>query len=159
MTDGKQTNLTNPDVWIRLIYMIIFGLLSGLARWVIVVIAILQFLLVLLAREENRNLRELGDSIAEWTQQCFRFLCFGSEQKPYPFQDWPKSEPEIPAKDLNEPPASSSQASASTQTTAEISTPEAPPTPESSDTVVGGSLSDSADSPPDSTGNDEPNKP
>ena len=89
MSDGDRTNLANADLWIRLVYMIIFGILSALARVVMVVIAILQFLLVLLTCDDNRNLRDLGDSIAQWTRQTYLFLCFASEQKPYPFQDWP----------------------------------------------------------------------
>ena len=147
MTDGKQTNLTNPDLWIRLIYMIIFGLLSGLARWVIVVIAILQFLMVLLAREENRNLRELGDGIAEWTEQCFRFLCFGTEQKPYPFQEWPASpDVETPVSSDDEPSESDSAPKAPTTSEPIIVVPTEVPNVAGnvSDNEVSGSNNDEA---------------
>jgi len=90
MSDGNKSNLTNPDLWIRLIYMIIFGLLSALARIVVCLVAAVQFFLVLLTGEDNKNLRSLGDGIAQWTQQTYLFLSFASEHKPYPFQDWPQ---------------------------------------------------------------------
>ena len=92
MNDNNRTNFANPDLWIRLIYMVLFGLLSWLARVVVLIIAAVQFLLVLLAGSGNHNLRRLGDSIARWTQQTYLFLSFASEQKPYPFQDWPAPE-------------------------------------------------------------------
>lgn len=91
MTDEKTQNLTNPDLWLRLIYMILFALLSGLARIVIFLIAAVQFLFVLFSGEDNINLRVLGNGISQWTMQTYQFLCFASEQKPYPFQDWPVS--------------------------------------------------------------------
>lgn len=89
MADNGGNNLTNPDLWIRLVYMILFGLLTFLARMVVLVVAAIQFLLVLFAGQGNHNLKVLGDGIAQWTDQAYRFLSFADEQKPYPFQDWP----------------------------------------------------------------------
>ena len=89
MSNNNQTNLASADLWIRLVYMVLFGALSWLARVVILIIAAIQFLLVLLAGNGNGNLRQLGDGIARWTQQAYAFLTFASDDKPYPFQDWP----------------------------------------------------------------------
>ncbi len=89
MADNSKNNLANPDLWIRLIYMVLFWLLTLVARFAIAVIAVIQFLLVLMAGEANRNLRQLGYGIARWTEQSYAFLSFASDQKPYPFQDWP----------------------------------------------------------------------
>ncbi|MGD9662593.1 MAG: DUF4389 domain-containing protein [Porticoccaceae bacterium] len=91
MSEDRQSNVTNPDLWIRLVYMLLFWLLSWLARLAIAVIAVIQFVLVLINGEGNGNLRRLGQGIAIWMQQNFQFLCFGSEEKPFPFQDWPQS--------------------------------------------------------------------
>lgn len=88
MSDNNQS-LTSPDLWIRLIYMLIFWLLSFIARVVIGIVAFIQFFVVLFSGETNKNLKDLGEGIASWTQQNYRFLCFASDQKPYPFQDWP----------------------------------------------------------------------
>lgn len=89
MTTNNSSNFTNPDLWFRLVYMIVFGLFSWLARIVILVIALLQFLLVLFTGAGNANLRSAGEGIARWTQQTYLFLSFASDEKPYPFQDWP----------------------------------------------------------------------
>ena len=108
MSEENSTNLTNHDLWIRLIYMIIFGLLSGLARIVICLIAFLQFILMLASGKQNPNLSSLGEGIAVWTQQTYLFLCFTSEQKPYPFQDWPVSE-QSPYAESGEPETTSTE--------------------------------------------------
>jgi hypothetical protein len=91
MTDNNQS-LTNPDLWIRLVYMVIFWLLSYIARMVIGAVGFIQFFVVLFSGETNKNLKNLGEGTARWTQQNYLFLSFASEQKPYPFQDWPSPE-------------------------------------------------------------------
>lgn len=89
MTEEKSSNFTNPDLWIRLIYMLVFGLLSALARLVVAIIAIIQFVVVLFTGSANQNLRDLGQGVAQWTEQAYKFLTFVSELKPYPFHEWP----------------------------------------------------------------------
>ncbi len=96
MADNSGNNLTNPDLWIRLVYMILFGLLTFLARMVVLVVAAIQFLLVLFTGQGNYNLKVLGDGVAQWTDQAYRFLSFADEQKPYPFQDWPSARVDSP---------------------------------------------------------------
>jgi|SRR5690606_17668962 len=105
MSEHKAQNFTNPDLWIRLIYMIVFALLAVLARWVVTLIALFQFILMLVTGADNQNLRALGDGIARWTQQAYQFLTFAAEQKPYPFQDWP-----MPFTNLQQPEAAADAA-------------------------------------------------
>lgn len=94
MNERKQNILTNPDIWIRLLYMVVFGVLTTIARLVILVIAVLQFVLVLVTGDDNRNLRNAGQTIAKWTLQAYYFLTFASEDKPFPFDDWPEPDAE-----------------------------------------------------------------
>lgn len=89
MEQKIKVNLLNSQIWIRLIYMIVFALLSALARIIICVVAVLQFIFVLLTGKDNNNLRNLGQGIAKWVYQAYLFLTFNSESKPFPFADWP----------------------------------------------------------------------
>lgn len=89
---GLSTHLLNPDIWIRLLYMMIFGVLSVLARMVIWVIAALQFLFILLTGQGNSNLQYLGQGTSKWVYQAYLFLTFNSDHKPFPFSDWPDIE-------------------------------------------------------------------
>ena len=92
MEQQTKTNLTNPDIWIRLLYMLVFGIALFVARMIIWVIAVLQFILVLVTGDDNVNLRNLGQGVARWSFQAFLFLTFNSEEKPFPFSDWPELE-------------------------------------------------------------------
>jgi hypothetical protein len=92
MEQQTKTYLLNSETWIRLLYMIVFGLLSILARMVVWIVAVLQFLLVLITGADNKNLRDLGQGASKWTYQAFLFLTFNSDVKPFPFSDWPEIE-------------------------------------------------------------------
>lgn len=96
MNNESQSRFTDPDLWIRLLYMILFALLTGLSRLVICVLALLQFLAVLFGGEDNRSLRDFSASLAEWTLRAFRFITFNSDDKPFPFADWPPPSTEVP---------------------------------------------------------------
>ncbi len=90
--DGNNTNLADLDTWIRLLYMVLFGVLLQVAWLLIVVIVVLQFALVLMTTNDNENLRGLGQGLSKWCLQVYLFLTFNSEQKPFPFDEWPEVE-------------------------------------------------------------------
>ncbi len=93
MTEKQiKTNLLNVDVWIRLAYMALFALLIVVARIIILVVAVLQFLLVLITGRDNDNLRDLGQGVSKWVYQGLLFLTFNTDEKPWPFSDWPDLE-------------------------------------------------------------------
>ncbi len=86
------SNLKNPETWVRLIYMLIFSLLLALVKTVVWVIAALQFFVVLFTGRDNPHLRDLGQGVAKWSLQATLFLSYNSEEKPFPFADWPEIE-------------------------------------------------------------------
>jgi len=90
MNNDSKARFSDPDLWIRLLYMIVFAVLTWLSRLVLCVIGLLQFLLVLVTGEEHRALRDFSASLAAWTWRAFRFICFNTEQKPFPFDEWPE---------------------------------------------------------------------
>lgn len=97
MANDSNHNFANPNVWIRLLYMIMFWFLLVLARFAVGLLAVLQFVLVLLTGAPNEPLRAMGGAIGVWTLQTMRFLTFSSEDKPFPFQDWPIVEDDVVA--------------------------------------------------------------
>lgn len=82
--------LLNPTTWIRFVYMVIFTVLLGAARFVVFLVVVLQFLLVLIAGKDNEQLRNLGQGLGKWIYQSIMFLTFNSEKKPFPFDEWPE---------------------------------------------------------------------
>jgi len=88
----KKIPLTNCNTWIRLAYMVLFGFLLMVARLVIAVVVVVQFLLVLLIGSDNKNLRNLGQGLGKWVYKTVMFLTFNAEEKPFPFDEWPSTD-------------------------------------------------------------------
>lgn len=88
----KKLPLTNCNTWIRLAYMLLFGILLMAARLVISLVVVVQFLLVLIIGSDNENLRNLGQGLGKWVYQTVLFLTFNREAKPFPFDEWPTVE-------------------------------------------------------------------
>jgi len=87
-----SSNLLNGDVWIRIIYMAAFVLALAVARLVVCVVTVLQAIVVLVNGSDNCNLRNFGQSTSKWVYQTLLFITFNSEEKPFPFSDWPEVE-------------------------------------------------------------------
>jgi len=92
MTNGKMS-LTNIDTWIRLAYMVLFALLLMAARAILSIVVLMQFVLVLVFGKDNENLRNLGQGLGKWVYQAVMFLTFNSNNKPFPFDEWPVLDP------------------------------------------------------------------
>ena len=92
MVNGNMS-LTNVSTWIRLAYMVLFALLVMAARLLVSIVVILQFALVLVFGRDNENLRSLGQGLGKWVYQAIMFLTFNSNDKPFPFDEWPVLDP------------------------------------------------------------------
>ncbi len=99
MEEKIKINILNPDTWIRGIFMILFGFLSFISRFILIVISVLQFILVACTGSLNENLKKLGETISTWSYQAFLFLTYNTDEKPFPFSDWP--DPKEPIKEIS----------------------------------------------------------
>ncbi|MGS2724480.1 DUF4389 domain-containing protein [Porticoccus sp. GXU_MW_L64] len=91
-----QTNLLNVNVWLRLVFMMLTLFCLWIARILLWFVALFQFLLVLIVGRDNDNLRNFGQGLSTWVHQCLLFVTFNSEEKPFPFNEWPTVEPTEP---------------------------------------------------------------
>lgn len=94
MTD-KHFVWNKENIWLRLLYMVIIGFgvyISVILTWLLV---FLQFVLTLVSGEPNTNLLKFGSGLSQYIQQGFQFLSFNSEEKPFPFQDWPSTDDKV----------------------------------------------------------------
>jgi hypothetical protein len=89
MVEKIKINILNPDTWIRGIFMILFGFLSFISRLILIVISVLQFILLAFRGSLNENLKKLGETVSTWSYQAFLFLTYNTDEKPFPFSDWP----------------------------------------------------------------------
>ncbi|WP_237059034.1 DUF4389 domain-containing protein [Microbulbifer sediminum] len=85
-------NITSGNQWMRLLYMVLFAVLLEIAGFVMLAVVVLQFLFSILTGGPNDNLRRLGDQIASFVYQTLQFLVYNTEEKPFPFAEWPESD-------------------------------------------------------------------
>ena len=85
-----EANITSRSTWLRLGFMIVLGALYALSRIVVFAVVVLQFLWALITSEPNRKLTEFGHSLALYTAELIDYLCYVSDERPFPFEkDWP----------------------------------------------------------------------
>ncbi len=83
-------NLTSSGHWLRLLFMVLFVMLLSVAGVVMLAAIVLQFLFAITSGSANDNLRPLGSQIASYIYQILQFLIYNTEEKPFPFADWPE---------------------------------------------------------------------
>lgn len=74
---------------IRLLYMILFWLLSRLALFLVGIFTLVQWIYVAVRGNKQVNLLTISYSSVQFARQCGEFITFQNEYKPFPFNDWP----------------------------------------------------------------------
>ena len=87
--EAIKSNITSSKHWLRLIFMIIFAAILQVASLVMWILVIVQFICSLLTGQDNPNLRKFGHSLSIYIFDTLKFLSYASEEKPFPFADWP----------------------------------------------------------------------
>ena len=88
--EAIKHNLTTPDHWLRALFMVLFVILLEVAGVVMLATIVLQFLFAIISGGPNENLRQLGSQIASYIYQVLQFLIYNTEEKPFPFAEWPE---------------------------------------------------------------------
>ncbi len=75
--------------WLRLLYMVLFFIFYRVAEIVMWAVTAFQVLCALLLGGPHPRAQALGESLARYAAQCWRYLTYNSEMKPFPFAEWP----------------------------------------------------------------------
>jgi hypothetical protein len=90
-----EENLKSRATWTRLLFMVICSLMLSLASFVGSFVVVLGFLWVLFTGEVNRQIREVGQSIASYVYEIILYLTFNADERPFPLGgEWPTPRPE-----------------------------------------------------------------
>jgi hypothetical protein len=82
------------DLWRRLLFMALFTVLYGLAKAVLTVVVIVQFIVIFTTGSANNQLLKLGSALSIYAYQIIRYLTFNSDSQPFPLSEWPQDESE-----------------------------------------------------------------
>ncbi|TLS77096.1 DUF4389 domain-containing protein [Mariprofundus erugo] len=89
MNEELKEHVTNTGVWMRLLFMALFGIIYTVSRFVLLIVVVAQFLWLLITGNTNPRLISFGGQLATFVYQILRYLTFNSETRPFPFADWP----------------------------------------------------------------------
>ena len=79
--------------WFRLLWMILFFfLVFYVVKLIIGLIALVQFVMVLINGEPEPRLKEFSGRINRYGYQIMQFLTFNDDHKPFPFSEFPEAE-------------------------------------------------------------------
>lgn len=90
MDDQLKSNLMSSKHWLRLVHMILFSFGLYVALVVMLILVSMQFMFAMITGNDNDNLRKFGDSLSKFIFQALQFLTYNTEEKPFPFMDWPE---------------------------------------------------------------------
>jgi hypothetical protein len=86
-----KSRLLSVDHWLRFAFMVLFILILSVVSYLMVALIILQFFWALFAGEGNSKLKDFGNSASLFIFKVLQFLTYNSDDKPFPFADWPES--------------------------------------------------------------------
>ena len=76
------------NLFLRLIYMIIIGILLSFVGTIIGILALVQFILALVNNKvPNERVAEFGTTLGMWVAKAARYQTFASEEKPWPWTE------------------------------------------------------------------------
>lgn len=89
MTTTKWlSNLGRGDVWMRILYMLLFVVVYSVVEVLVVAATVLQLGFVLVSGDRNARLQDFNESLSRYVYDVLRFIMFVSDHKPFPFTDW-----------------------------------------------------------------------
>ena len=80
------------NIWIRLLFMIGFGFLAWVVVWLTLFMAGLQFIVAVLNKELNEDLRQFSRRMVLYLRDLLGFVSFHTEDKPFPLGPFPKDD-------------------------------------------------------------------
>jgi hypothetical protein len=87
--DQRGGDLASADIWKRGLLMLLFIVAFAVAHALLNLLAVVQFFWLLFAKESNQFLLRFGKSLATWFADVTRFLSCATDEKPFPWKDWP----------------------------------------------------------------------
>ena len=93
--DDIVENLREPSAWARVVFMLGFSIVLYMVIIPLTLLLTLaQALFSVFTGEDNDNLRHFGASLLAYISQVVRFLTFNSDERPFPFSDFPEDQGE-----------------------------------------------------------------
>ncbi|MGG5284020.1 DUF4389 domain-containing protein [Pseudomonas viridiflava] len=86
---NESNTQKNESIALRILWMLLFVIVWQVSEVVLAGVVIVQLGYRLIYGAPSGSLMNFGDSLSQFVAQIGRFGTFHSDQKPWPFADWP----------------------------------------------------------------------
>ena len=87
--DSIKQNVKDKDTWLRFVYLVVFGFAFYLSIILTFATSFFQFLAKLFGGNSFAGLSEFGLNLGTYQAQVTHYLTFASDEKPFPFAQFP----------------------------------------------------------------------
>ncbi len=95
----SQDGISRGKIGIRLIFTLLFLVILSLMHFLIQMIALIQYVVLLITRSYSEPLRSLSNKAAVYVYKLVRYITLNENTRPFPFTEFPREmeSPEDPA--------------------------------------------------------------
>ena len=85
-----KENVKDPDVWLRGLFILVFGVILYFTVILVWLVVVFQFITKLLTGELNRQVADFNGGLLRYISLMLGYITFQSDDKPFPFSPWPE---------------------------------------------------------------------
>jgi len=86
------TQYDNKTAWQRVLFTAIFWVIFYVSQIIIAAVVVAQCVFFLIGGQANQQLLTFGENLSRYVHDVLKFVTFNTEQRPFPFSDFPKSD-------------------------------------------------------------------
>ena len=95
MTDTSQENGSPgariPFPVVRLLYAIGFAVVAWFVFWIVLLLAVMQYVIVALQGRVNEDVRKLSSNLIQYLWELLAFIVFARNEQPFPVGPFPQT--------------------------------------------------------------------
>jgi uncharacterized membrane protein YeiB len=88
--ERRWLDASGQNLWIRALFMFMFGVIAYVAIWVVFLLALIQLIVYLVNQSPNRDLRQISQELVGYLSVVLGYLVFARDEKPFPFAPFPR---------------------------------------------------------------------
>ena len=85
-------NYENKNAWMRVLFVVLFWIVFYVTQLVIAAVVVAQCAFTIFSGKPNHNLLKFGDMLAKYIKDILRYVTFNTDERPFPFNEFPKSD-------------------------------------------------------------------
>jgi Domain of unknown function (DUF4389) len=91
MDELSQGGIPRGKIGMRLIFTLLFVVILSIMNFIIQVIALIQYVILLLTRSYSEPLRSFSNKAAVYVYRLIRYITLNDNIRPFPFTEFPRA--------------------------------------------------------------------